>query len=270
MNFSEKIRLGRTGLEVGRLGISSSYGAPAEAYEEAFKRGCNYFLLGSFLRGRSKEMIKAIKNIISTGNRDRLIVAMHDYTHNFLIQRPHFMSGLRAAGLDHVDILVMGYYMDVPGQGVMRGALKLKERGFVRHIGIASHNRRLFRRFGPEDAVDVFHLRYNAANSGAELDVFPHLPDTNRPGIVSYTATRWGQLLKEKYMPEGEAPLSAVDCYRFVLSNPSVDVCMTGTRSTEMMRENLKLLDIGPLSQEEMERIRRIGNHIYGKKRRSE
>ena len=30
--------LGRTGLSVGRLGISSSYGAPAAAFEEAFER----------------------------------------------------------------------------------------------------------------------------------------------------------------------------------------------------------------------------------------
>lgn len=32
-----------THLKVGRLGISSSFGAPAAAYEAAFERGCNYF-----------------------------------------------------------------------------------------------------------------------------------------------------------------------------------------------------------------------------------
>ncbi len=35
MTFSEKTTLGRTGLPVGRLGISSSFGAPATAFEEA-------------------------------------------------------------------------------------------------------------------------------------------------------------------------------------------------------------------------------------------
>ena len=39
--------LGRTGLNVGRLGVAASYGAPAEAFEEAFERGCNYFYIGS-------------------------------------------------------------------------------------------------------------------------------------------------------------------------------------------------------------------------------
>ena len=43
MTFNENRILGKTGLEVGRLGISSSFGAPAKAYEEAFERGCNFF-----------------------------------------------------------------------------------------------------------------------------------------------------------------------------------------------------------------------------------
>ena len=68
-------------------------------------------------------------------------------------------------------------------------------------------------------------------------------------------------------MPPGEKPLTAKDCYRFVLSNPAVDVCMTGARTREMMRENLETLDAGPLTAEEMARVRRIGDHVYGKPR---
>ena len=270
MNFNDKVKLGKTGLEVGRLGIASSYGAPAEAYEEAFEKGCNYFLLGSFMKGRSKEMIKAIKNISQNGKRDDLVIAMHDYTHNILLQRPHFKSGLKSLGLSHIDILILGYYVSIPGQGVMSGAGRLKKEGLIRHIGIASHNRKLFRQFTEGDQVDVFHLRYNAVNRGAEVDVFPYLPEQNKPGVISYTATQWGQLLKESKMPAGEAPLTAADCYRFVLSNPAVDMVMTGTRTRPMMQDNLKVLEMPALSDEEMVRIRKIGDHIYGKKRASE
>lgn len=38
MNFHEPAVLGRTGLNVGRLGIASAYGAPTTAIEEAFER----------------------------------------------------------------------------------------------------------------------------------------------------------------------------------------------------------------------------------------
>jgi aryl-alcohol dehydrogenase-like predicted oxidoreductase len=47
MDFNTKVKLGRTGLQVGRLGISSSFGAPARAFEEAFEKGCNYFTWGT-------------------------------------------------------------------------------------------------------------------------------------------------------------------------------------------------------------------------------
>ena len=64
-----------------------------------------------------------------------------------------------------------------------------------------------------------------------------------------------------------EDPLSAVDCYRFALSHPSVDVCMTGPRTLEEMRQNLSSLDTGPMSDEELARVRRIGDFVYGKKK---
>ncbi|MBT7713589.1 MAG: hypothetical protein HN745_17880, partial [Deltaproteobacteria bacterium] len=62
--FNQSTTLGRTGLKVGRLGVSSSFGAPAAAYEAAFERGCNYFTWGTFIKGRSSEMKTALKNII--------------------------------------------------------------------------------------------------------------------------------------------------------------------------------------------------------------
>lgn len=267
MDFKEKITLGRTGLRVGRLGISSSYGARAKTFEEAFERGCNYFNMGSFIKGRSKEMIKAIKNITAKGKRDELVVAIYDYTHSPLIGQKHFMKGLRKMGLEYVDELMLGYYSGLPRKSVMNWAIRLKEQGLARYLGVSSHNRKVFAELTRDGLVDVYHVRYNAVNSGAENDVFPLLPTENKPGIVVYTATRWGQLLKEKKMPAGEKPLTATECYRFVLSNPSVDLCMTGARSLEMMQENLETLNLGPLTEDEMVRIRGIGDFIYGKKR---
>jgi predicted aldo/keto reductase-like oxidoreductase len=266
-DFRKPVILGRTGLEAGRLGISSSYGAPAVAFEEAFEKGCNYFVIGTFIKGRSAEMIKAIRNISAGGHRDRLVVCMMEYTHSCLVGKGNFYRGLKKMGLDYVDILIMGYYSRKPWEPVMELAARLKKKGAIRHVGLSGHNRKLFPKLIEDGRFDVFHVRYNAANSGAEKDVFPFCGGPDRPGMVVYTATKWGQLLKESKMPPGEKPLTAKDCYRFVLSNPSVDLCLTGARTLEMMRENLEALDSGQLNPEEMERIRRIGDYIYGKPR---
>ena len=68
----------------------------------------------------------------------------------------------------------------------------------------------------------------------------------------------------QKKMPPGEKPLSAADCYHFVLSHPDVDVCLAGPRTEQEMNEGLKALDLGPLSDEEMVRIRKIGDYVHG------
>ena len=264
--FDKPVVLGRTGLKVGRLGISSSYGAPAAAYEEAFERGCNYFVMGSFIKGRSKEMITAIRNITRNGQRDKLVICLMEYTHSYLIGKPHFYKGLKKLGLEYVDALMLGYHPRKPRKQILDLALGLQEKGVVKHLALSGHKRKLFPSL-LESPIDIFQVRYNAVNSGAEKDIFPFCNGDNRPGMISFTATRWGQLLKESKMPPGENPLTAKDCYRFVLSNPAVDVCMTGARNLEMMRENLETLESGPLTTEEMERIRRIGDHIYGKPR---
>jgi predicted aldo/keto reductase-like oxidoreductase len=91
----------------------------------------------------------------------------------------------------------------------------------------------------------------------------PHLPAERRPGIVAYTATCWGALLKARRMPPGEAPLRARDCYRFVLSTPQFNVCMSGPKNDAQMDEALAALDAGPLSTEEESRIRRIGRWVH-------
>ncbi len=265
MDFNNPVSLGKTSLKVGRLGIASSYRAPAEAFEEAFERGCNYFVWNSFIRGRSKEMKKAIRNIVKNGHRDKLVIAMHSYGHDAFINRYYLYKSLKALGVDCIDVMLLGYYSNKPGKNVLNGALKLKEKGITRFIGVTGHNRKLFPRLDEQGDLDVFHVRYNAVNRGAETDVFPHLKEKNRMGVVVFTATRWGQLLKQKRMPEGERALTAPECYRFVLSNPHVDVCMSGPSTLEQMRENLTVLDQGPLSEEEMMRIKKIGDFLYKK-----
>ena len=92
MDFHSRRTLGKTGLESGRLGISSSWSAPAEAYEEAFEKGCNYFTWGTFIKGRSAEMQKALQNIIAKGQRDNLIISMLTYAHDNFLTKHYFTN----------------------------------------------------------------------------------------------------------------------------------------------------------------------------------
>jgi aryl-alcohol dehydrogenase-like predicted oxidoreductase len=267
MNFHEPAILGRTGLKVGRLGIASGYGAPAAAIEEAFERGCNYFTWGTVIKGYMPHMRQALKNIVAKGQRDRLVLAAFTYAHSNFFTERLLRRGLKSAGLDYADVLILGYFSRRVPRRLVDGALRMKEKGLIRFIGLSSHNRRLLGELAADGEFDVLHLRYNAAHRGAESDIFPYLEGEKRPGTVAFTATRWGKLLDRKKMPQGETPPTAADCYRFVLTHPAVDVCISGAKTVEQMRENLALLDAGPMSEAELARMRGIGDHVCGRKR---
>ena len=172
--------------------------------------------------------------------------------------REHVILG--RTGL-HVSRLGIASGYGVPDHAVERA---FHEHGINYFYWGAPRFRELLQR--PSSPIDVFMVRYNAAHRGAETEIFPHLPAENRPGVTTYTATRWGQLLKPAKMPpaDRERPLTAAECYRFVLTSPHVDLCMTGPSSAAHLEEALKALDAGPLSDEELARARRIGDHVHG------
>ncbi len=263
LSFRDRTTLGRTGLEVSRLGIGSGYGVPAAAVEKAFhEHGINYLYWSLSRRAGMTEAIRSL----APSHRDEMIIVMQTYDHSGLFIEKAHERGLRKLGIDHADVLILGWFNRYPGHRVLDAATRLKEQGKVRFLAMSGHNRKTHAGVAAmsDTPIDILMVRYNAAHTGAERDVFPHLPADNRPGITSYTATRWGQLLKERKMPAGEKPLTAAECYRFVLSNPNIDLCLTGPKNAAELDHALLALDAGPLSAEEIERVRRIGDHVHG------
>jgi aryl-alcohol dehydrogenase-like predicted oxidoreductase len=207
-------------------------------------------------------MTSAIRELVAAGKRDELVVVLQSYSRWSWLLDKTFTAGLRKLNLDHADVLLLGWHNSLPSEAILERAVALQQRGLCRHLAISGHQRPSFVSFAADGRFDVMHIRYNAAHTGAEQDIFPKLEAERRPGLVAFTATRWSSLLKAKKMPAGEAPLSAPDCYRFVLSQPHVDVCMTGPADAGQVDAALTALDAGPVSEQEDARFRRIGAHV--------
>ncbi len=264
-DFLDRCELGQTGLRSSRLGIGSSFGAPARVLEIAFDRGINYLYWGSIRRAGFG---RAMRNLAKR-HRDQLILTVQTYSRSPRLIVPSVEVALRRAGLEYFDFLLLGARNDVPADAYAEVFERLRERGKVRFLSISSHNRpllpRLFETYQlGQSPYELFMVRYNAVHRGAESDVFRFVPEQPKPGIVAYTATRWGHLLDAKKMPPGEVPLMARDCYRFALSNPAVDLVLCGPANAEQMDEAISALERGPLETDERERIERIGDHVYG------
>lgn len=256
------VKLGLTGLRVSRIGFGSSYGAPAEAYERAFhEHGINFLYWGSI---RRRGMREAIRHLVAGGHRENLIVALQSYDRTGFLMARFVERGLAALRLDRADLLVLGWHNEVPPTRVLDAAHRLVDSGRVLRLAMSGHKRTTHGALAADSTrpVDVLMFRYNAAHRGAETEILPSLPEKDRPGTIAYTATRWGHLLDPRRMPPGEAPLTASDCYRFVLSQPSIDVCLSGPANAEHVREACRALAAGPLDADEMARVRRIGEFV--------
>jgi aryl-alcohol dehydrogenase-like predicted oxidoreductase len=267
-DFQRQIVLGRTGLHVGQLGVAASYGVPAAALEEAFERGVNYFYWGS---RRTSEMGTAIRNIAKK-QREGLVVCVQSYARlGFWLERS-FEKALREAKLEYADVLLLGWYNDLPPNRVMDAATGLVASGKVRHLALSGHRRTLFPTLLDDQRLGIWQVRYNAVHRGAEREVFASLDGVDlerRPGVITYTTTRWGHLLDPKRTPASETTPTGADCYRFAMTHPHVDVVMSGPANTEQMREALRALELGPMNDEELARMRRIGDAMYGRDRTS-
>jgi aryl-alcohol dehydrogenase-like predicted oxidoreductase len=259
MAFAPRI-LGRTGLEVGPLGLGASFGIADADVEWALDHGCNYLYWGTF---RRRGFGRALEHLCRTRRQD-VVLVVQSYARLGKAVELSLHRALRRLGTDHADVLLLGWWQDAPWDTVARAALRARESGKTRFLGLSTHNRLHAGRLVAEagGAIDVVHVRYNAAHRGAEQEVFPHrLAGGAGPGLVSFTATRWGQLLKTS--ARGRTP-TAGDCYRFALSRPEVDLCLCGPRNGEDIRAAVAALERGPMSADELAWMREAGDRVRG------
>lgn len=264
MSFGrDKITLGRSGLQTGRIGIGTSAGLSAGDIEEALDRGINYLYWGSL---RKKAFGDAIREV-GKRRREELVLVVQSYTRAACYMGRSLDNALRELGTDHCDLLLLGMWNETPPRRILDAALALREAGKAKHIMISCHQRATFQQYIADPTYAAIMVRYNASHPGGETEVFPHLAPREqgpsaRPGVVSYTATRWGGLLNPRLLPADEPAPRGSDCYRFALTHPDVDVVLCGPKNRAELDEALLALDRGPLSEDELAWMKRVGKVV--------
>jgi aryl-alcohol dehydrogenase-like predicted oxidoreductase len=258
--------LGKTGLPVFRLGLSATYRPGKEAIYKAVDEGINFF----FFFGIDNQMISVLRDVLRH-NREKYVIATGPYNLLWGHTSPKrtLEKRLRQLRTDYIDcFLFLGVTKEKHFPEKVREELyRLREQGKVKGVGISTHNRKFAGKLCAEGAIDVIMMRYNAAHRGAEQDIFPYLAKYN-PGVISYTATRWSYLLRRpKSWPRDERIPTPGMCYRFVLTNPNVHICLTSPHNLKELEENIASLKDGPLSQEDMEFMRKFGDVVHHTKK---
>ncbi len=247
------------------LGLAAGPKQDPRCVGRAFAGGINYFF---FYGPGNISFIKAVA-ALARRNREQIIVATGSGSRR--------VAGLRAArrkltallGIDVIDVFFIEYVH--PGDdpevmfgknGVLDELRQWKQSGLVRFVGATAHDRSLARRLGSDPRVDVLMHRFNMAHRKAAREVFPAAAKARTP-IVAFTATRWGSLLEPQADWHGPLP-SASDCYRYCLTQPSVQVVLTAPRSLVELVQNLDVLESARMSKQERAQWERFGDLVYG------
>ena len=257
MGGFERRPFGETGRRVSALGLGSSLGLGAHDVERAFDRGIDFYLWGSLRRWSFGRGLRAI----AKRDRENVTIAVQSYTRIGGLMEWSLDRALSSLRTDYVDVLCLAWWNQPSPRRIVDAALALQAKGKVRHLMVSCHHRPTFEKLIADPAYDAIMVRYNAAHPGAEREVFPHLA-TRRAATVSFTATRWGTLLDRRFVNEGEVVPRAPDCYRFALSNPSVDVCLSAPKNAKELDEAFIALEKGPLDEEELAWMRRVGAQV--------
>ncbi len=246
-DFSKPVVLGSSGITTPRLGIGSDSGVPCEALEWAFERGVNYFYWGS---RRTKGMKEVIQRLAPRW-REQMTIVLQTYDYSGLALEHTFLRGLKQLRIDYADAFILGMRNKPVPPRIMDKALALKDKGLVKHLIVSAHDRSTYQGHLERKVFDLMMVRYNAAHRGADKDVCPSLSEENPTGVICYNSTRWGNLFDPEWMPAGERTPSPVDLYRYVLSNPHIQMVLTAPETFEQLKENLKTLEAGPVTDEE-------------------
>jgi len=254
--------LGRTGLTVTRLGIGGGYCETAEGYCAALDCGVNYVDTARNYRDGDDERV--IGEAIA-GRRDQLVLATKTQTRDAIGARRDLETSLRLLCTDYVDVWQI-HYLNTDAEreqvlgagGAMEAALRAREEGLVRHIGVTGHDWAQMHKAAATGVFDTVLCWYNCAMREPEEALFPETLSQGMGVIIMKTT------FSEKLFG-GEAQPSAEDFYRYVLAHEAVGVALMGLRDVDLFRRvAAALAERATLTQAERERLEAYGARMRG------
>ncbi len=255
-----RVILGRTGLEVTRLGIGGAYCESEEGYQIAMDCGVNYIDTARMYREGEDERV--IGNAIK-GRRNKIILATKTLQRDAEGARKHLETSLRLLGTDYIDIYQMHHLntqsdreQALGKNGAIETFYKAREEGLIRFIGVTGHDWLQVQKAIETGIFDTVLCWYNCAMRQPESTVFPEAKKHNM-GVIVMNASR-----NDKLFDGPEAP-SPEQFYRYVLDNRSVHLTIMGLRNVNLFCQVVSALsERVELSMDERKQIESYGEKM--------
>ena len=265
--------LGKTGLDVGVIGLGTEYlnGQPRDTVvsviHQAIEHGVNYIdLLFAFPEYRDN-LSAALQ-----GRRERVILTGHlgsvekdgQYckTRSPQKSKESFLDLLSRLGTDHVDVLFLHNFNTVKdyekARGLMDLARRLQQEGKARFIGVSAHDVTVASKAIESDQIDVLMFPINlAGNAMPGRKELLNLCAQCGVGLVAMKPFAGGKLLQQKgtvrvakYQTGSESlkakltpDITPVRCLSYVLAQIGVSTTVPGVKNTTELAAALHTLE---------------------------
>ena len=254
--------LGRTGLEVTRLGIGGAYCETVEGYQQAMDSGVNYIDTARAYRDGEDE--KVIGEALGA-RRQAFTLASKTGARDADGARRDLETSLRLLRTDCIDIYQL-HHLNTAAErqqalgpnGALEAVLKARDEGLLRYIGVTGHDWPQIQQAVATGHFDTVLCWYNCAMKEPEESVFVAAKEQDA-GVVIMNAGRNDRLFKEPDAPVPE------QFYRYVLDHERVTLTIMGLRDVPRFLHVAKALadglEIAPDEKAALEE--------YGAKRRA-
>jgi predicted aldo/keto reductase-like oxidoreductase len=289
--------LGRTNLSVSCLGLGGGAGISSQDTLYAYDQGINYFFYSSDLHHAIYQpMAGALRQLCQRGARERenVVLATVTYIKSPEVAMAALIDQFNELQIDYIDVLFWGW-IGAHDRGVFENCLslspdlrgpgslyqrqmerlfgtseRLKKMGAVRYIGASFHELDLAQQWLDSPLLDVVMVRHNPSHRSAQTKVFSQLEGKpQRPGIVTFKST--GSHTGPLWSPPTNLPTrcwcpKVPDLYRYSLSQPHVDVCLTGLSQRWEIDAAIEGIGQGKLSEAELDYLALYGDLHRGRR----
>ncbi|NMO23625.1 aldo/keto reductase, partial [Pyxidicoccus fallax] len=255
--------LGNTGLQVSPLVLSGANLASPQPFFEAREAGLNTFFW--------EPRYTALTQFLRSGRnlREGLVIVAGTYHSGAAALRRDVDTALRRLRTSWLDVFLLFWVRSPERLNAEDFAAleQLRAEGKVRAFGFSTHLRDVARDALSQHPWPVVMTRHSAAHPGAEAAFLPEAA-ARGTGVLTFTATCYGRLLQPAPGAPPDAPLpSAVDCYRYSLSQPGVSATLTAPRSRRELLQNLDVLSRPYLEPDALPAMRAHGERVRARSR---
>jgi predicted aldo/keto reductase-like oxidoreductase len=257
----ERVVLGKTGLEVYRLGFG---GIPIQRVDErqavevvvhAIEQGVDFIDTSRAYTTSERRIGKAL---LRTNRKVVLASKSHGRTSDTILR--DLETSMRELNLDYIDLYQAHFVRDeqtykqvISSGGALEGLRKAKEEGLIGHVGITSHSLDLLDRILDDGLFETIMVCFSLLEPKAQERIIPKALEKN-VGVIAMKPFSGGVIEK------------AALALKFVLSQPGI-VVIAGVEEKRLFDENWAIFqgswELDNREKEEIEEIRSRHEKVF-------